>query len=183
MAQTEGKEPPTSTTLQSILGLGFRTTLLAWRETTTGFDSLLCNALNNLRDEKVARENLDQLRRDIYDLGRQIESIRVSTGNLREVLEIRKAEAEYKAAIVNSWPPDVVAERATYFGAGVFASGGVAYALTGYPALTLTLVPSALLWLLGAGLVTYGLWKLVRSQREKFDFFTRQFNLEIAGKV
>jgi len=177
---------PTSVTLEAIFGEGFRTTLLAWQATVQDFDTDLCNGLNALGDPskaQVAREALDGLRRKCWDLKSQIARVGNSVTSIKEILEVRKAEAEYKTTIVNAWPADLVAERVSYLGTGILAAGGAAYALSGYPSVSYTLLPTLLLWGVGLGLLLFGIWRLRKNQRERFDFFRQQFKLEIEGKV
>lgn len=183
---TSPSPQPTSVTLESILGPGFRTTLTAWRATVQGFDNELCNGLNLLGDPSkvaAAREVFDGMRRECWDLSDQVARVTRTVNSIKEILEVRKAEAEYKTTIVNAWPSDVVAERVSYLGTAAVAAGGAAYALSGYPHVSFALLPTAVLWAAGLGLLSFGVYRLVKNQRERFEFFRRQFKLEIEGKI
>jgi hypothetical protein len=177
---------PTSMTLEKIFGEGFRTTLLAWRETVQDFDTDICIGLNSLADPskiQTVRDALEGLRRKCWDLRSQIGKVEGTVSSIKDILEVRKAEAEYKTTIVNSWPVDLVAERVSYLGTGVLAAGGAAYALSGYPSVSNALLPTLILWAVGLGLLILGISRLVKNQRDRFDFFRRQFKLEIEGKA
>jgi len=176
---------PTSVTLDQIFGKGFRTTLLAWRETIHGYDSDLVVGLNLMGEAKTqeARDAFNNLRRKIWDLERQLSQVEEFVESVKEILEVRKAEAEYKTTIVNAWPADLVAERVSYLGTGILAAGGAAYALSGYPSVSYVLLPTLVLWGVGLGLLLFGISRLVKNQRARFAFFRRQFALEIEGRA
>lgn len=185
MANSDAAQP-TSTTLAALFGAGFKTSLATWNNAVSGFDSYIVTALNSLSDQsKVpqARQALTELRTKLWDLRSEISRVYDTTTNVGEILNLRKAEAEYKTAIVNAWPNDLVAERVAYLGTGILAAGGAAYALSGYPSVSYTLLPTLVLWGVGLGLLLFGISRLVENQRDRFAFFRRQFKLEIEGKV
>jgi hypothetical protein len=132
----------------------------------------------------IARaQSIDDLRTKLWDFQSQIGRVSQTVTTVSEILAVRKAEAEDKSTIVNTWPLDVVPERVSYLGTGILAAGGISYALSGYPWLTLNILPTLVFWGVGLGLLAYGISRLVRNQREKFDFFRRQFKLEITGEI
>lgn len=179
---------PTSVTLEALLGVGFRATLEQWQEILSReIDTDVVLGLNLLGQAKYdqARTAIESARARLFDLQNQVARARESVSKVKEVLEVRKIEAEYKSVIVGVWPYDTVAERVSYLGTGILAAGGAAYALSGYPPISVstTILPTFILWGVGLGLLIYGIIRLVENQRLKFDFFRRQFKYEIEGKI
>lgn len=163
-----------------------RSSMDRWIKGLRELESPLAHAQNTARGAKMSPPIdvggvIESSRLAIQAIASEIVLARERLSAAKEVMEVRKAEAEYKCSIVEAWPNDQVAERVSYLGAGIFAAGGAAYALTGYPTHSLSLVPPILFWACGFGLLVFGIWRVNKNQRDKETFFKSQFEPEIKG--
>ncbi len=127
--------------------------------------------------ENVA-ERCQSTMQPIQNLRREMMLAQSDLANLSDVLEVDKADADLKAVIVNTWPRDVVGDRMTWLGTGLLGAGGAAYAIFGSPLnVTASLLPAAVLWVLGIGLLLWGFRSLARWQRRRWAFFSERFEI------
>lgn len=97
-------------------------------------------------------------------------------GTWRNMLQ--KADADYKAVVVNAWPKSVFADRMTYLGTALLGAGSGTYALFGTPLeLGPSLVPALVLWGIGLVLLLAGLFGVRKRERLKWEFFTERFEV------
>ncbi len=118
----------------------------------------------------------------LVSLRNEMDLAQANFANLGDVLEVMKAEADFKGVIVNSWPKNVVADRMTYLGAAFLAAGSGAFtvfaAVFGLPLDTLlALIPPAFLWAPGVLLLVWGLWSLRRTEKHRWAYFQEQFEI------
>ncbi len=130
---------------------------------------------NTISDSRATLATLENLRNEM-DL------VLTNFANLGDMLDVLKAEADFKGVIVNSWPKNVVADRMTYLGAAFLAAGSGAFTVFafvfGLPLNALvTLIPPAFLWAPGILLLTWGLWSLRKTERRRWDYFQQQFEI------
>ena len=163
-----------------------RSSMDRWLKALRNLDTPLVLAQNTARGAKTSPPvdvggSIESARAALVTLAAEIALARERLSAAKEIMEVRKAEAEYKCSIIEAWPEDQVAERVSYLGAGIFAAGGAAYALTGYPTHSLSLVSPVLFWLVGLALLVLGIWRVNKNQRNKEGFFRAQFEPEIKG--
>lgn len=114
----------------------------------------------------------------LENIHREMSVVQADFANLGDVLEVMKADADYKAVVVDAWPKSVFADRMTYLGTALLGAGSGTYAIFGTPLeLGPSLVPALVLWGIGLALLLAGLFGVRERERLKWDFFTERFDV------
>ncbi len=101
--------------------------------------------------------------------------------NISGILDVMKKDADYKGVVVSSWPKNVFADRMTYLGTVLVATGTGTSAFLGVPTeIGAVLLPPASLWISGFVLLVWGLIGVRRREALKWSYFTEEFDVQSA---
>lgn len=135
----------------------------------------------NLEGKPDQPGNVNQLAGALDSLGKMQEEIHATSthlGNLSEVNQVMKRDADLQAVVVNTWPKNVFADRMTYLGTVLVAAGTGTYAFLGAPTeIGAVLLPPAILWISGFVLLVWGLIGVRRREALKWSYFTKEFDV------
>jgi len=106
----------------------------------------------------------------------EIEAAEADLRSLEEVSKAARAEAEYRAVLVNTWPPNRLLNLLAGLGSAIIGGGGAAFYLeSGNRANPFWFVPALMLWCFGGLCLLMAFWGLADWERKKWDFFADQF--------
>ncbi len=155
-------------------------TLSNWQNRLNSSEGRVRSVLQTLKG-RGSPEDVNKLTKTVKSLGEikeEIQATRAYLGNLSEVNEVMKRDADLKAVVVNTWPKNVFADRMTYLGTVLVAAGTGTYAFLGVPTeIGAVLLPPAILWISGFVLLVWGLVGVRRREALKWFYFTREFDI------
>ncbi len=127
------------------------------------------------QDEK-AKQFLPNLVNSIQQASGKISDVRSDLEFFKERIELMKVSYEAREIALRSWPKKAWIERLVWVATALFPAGGVPFVLAG--GLTVeSLLAAGVMWTVGSITLIWSLMALRREDRERWEFFKREFNI------
>lgn len=125
---------------------------------------------------------IDGVRNGLSNLSASLSASKRDLDHVVEVFNLKKTRAEVLRTTVESWPPRGLVERLTYISTALFPAGGIPVALAGGWNWESGIV-SVIMWMIGTVLLAWSLVEVRKTDREKWAFFSREFDINPEGLV
>jgi len=144
-----------------------RSNLVDWRGRLEDIQRALTNLPQYYgRNPDLAASHAKNLDRIMQEISQSASDLTV----ISQDLTAAKADAEYRAVLVQAWPGNSFLDRLAYLGAAILGAGGAAYLFGGWP---VTIV----FWVLGGILMAWALTGLRSWEMRKWEFYADQFSV------
>jgi hypothetical protein len=154
----------------------FATSLTAWENRLVWILNMFTQ-INRGTSDQAREKILSDVRDSLQSFRVELITAQRAPLAVKDLLKARTAEAKLRGAVLAAWPPATLAREMLYLGAAVFGSGGVAYALEGYPGLGFRVLPSIALWGFGGLIVLEGLRRLRTHESRKWRYFESRLRI------
>lgn len=130
------------------------------------------NALQNLSQTYTHNPNLAASHaKDLHRVMQEISQAESDLTVISQDLSAAKADAEYRAVLVQAWPSNSFLDRLAYLGAAILGAGGAAFLFAGW-------LVAVVFWIVGGAMMTWALTGLRSWELKKWEYYANQFIVE-----